>query len=71
MSNLRLFVIGHYGPEAWQDIIRLQGRIRKQRLIDARLREEKNELIIMWIMIVLLVLVVLGFLYFGFTQIMR
>jgi len=70
-EELRLFVIGHYGPDAWQDIIRLQGQIRKQRIAEAKQRAERAEELIMWVMIVLLVLIVFGFLYFGFTQIMR
>lgn len=30
-NELRNFVIGHYGVNGWQQIIRLQGEIRKQR----------------------------------------
>ena len=70
-EELRLFVIGHYGPHAWQEIIRLQGTIRKQRIAEAKQKAEKAEEIMIWALLFMVALIVFGFLYIGFTQIMR
>jgi len=70
-EELRLFVIGHYGPDAWQEIIRLQGTIRKQRIAEAKQKAEKTEEIMIWALLLVVAFVVFGFLYIGFTQIMR
>jgi hypothetical protein len=70
-EELRLFVIGHYGPDAWQEIIRLQGTIRKQRIAEAKQKAEKAEEIMIWALLLVVAFVVFGFLYIGFTQIMR
>jgi hypothetical protein len=47
-NELRNFVIGHYGMNAWQQIIRLQGEIRKRRKEEEIARQQFFDDLIIW-----------------------
>ena len=61
-EELRLYIIAHYGMDAWQQIIRMQGRIRKQRQEEAKRRKQQREDIIIWAGAVAIVSIVFFFL---------
>jgi len=44
-DELKNFLIGHYGMQAWDDLIKEEGRIRKARQKAIYAREERNKLI--------------------------
>ena len=55
--ELRMFIIGQYGVNAWQDIVRIQADLRKKQKEEAvRLAKERDELIYNMFMIGLIVL---------------
>lgn len=60
-EELRLFIIGNYGMDAWQQIIRMQGRIRKQRAEEAKRRKQQREDILIWSGVVAIVILVFLF----------
>ena len=35
-------------PQAWNELVRLEGQIRKQRIAEERARRERNEEILTW-----------------------
>ena len=56
-NELRNFIVGQYGVNAWQDIIRIQADLRKKQKEEAiRLAKERDELIYNMFMIGLIVL---------------
>ena len=56
-NDLRNFIVGQYGVNAWQDIIRIQAELRKKQKEEAiRLAKERDELIYNMFMIGLIVL---------------
>ena len=61
-EELRLYIIAHYGIDAWQQIIRMQGRIRKQRQEEAKRRKQQREDILIWAGAVAIVSIVFFFL---------
>jgi hypothetical protein len=61
-EELRLYIIAHYGMDAWQQIIRMQGRIRKQRQEEAKRRKQQREDILIWAGAVAIVSIVFFFL---------
>ena len=61
-EELRLYIIAHYGMDAWQQIIRMQGRIRKQRQEEAKRRKKQREDILIWTGVVAIVSIVFFFL---------
>jgi len=61
-EELRLYIIAHYGMDAWQQIIRMQGRIRKQRAEEAKRRKQQREDILIWAGAVAIVSIVFFFL---------
>ena len=61
-EELRLYIIAHYGMDAWQQIIRMQGRIRKQRQEEAARRKKQREDILIWTGVVAIVSIVFFFL---------
>jgi uncharacterized membrane protein YidH (DUF202 family) len=61
-EELRLYIIAHYGMDAWQQIIRMQGRIRKQRAEEAKRRKQQREDILIWSGVVAIAILVLLFL---------
>ena len=44
-DELKNFLIGHYGMQAWDDLIKEEGKIRKARQEAIYAREERNRLI--------------------------
>lgn len=50
-EELRNFISMTYGPSAWQDLIRLQAQIRKERLEEQERLKRQREDIITWIFI--------------------
>lgn len=50
-AELRNFLIGNYGPDAWQAVLRIQGEIRKQRLIEKQRRAQRIDTLIEWALI--------------------
>ena len=63
-DELRNFLIANYGLNAWNDVIRIQGQLRKQRLEEERLRKKKVEEIVNILLISLLIFLVGGALVF-------
>jgi hypothetical protein len=60
-NELRNFVIGHYGMNAWQQIIRLQGEIRKRRKEEEAARQQFIDDLIIWGLIAGCIALTLGF----------
>ena len=60
-EELRNFVNMTYGPSAWQQIIKIQGQLRKQRLEEEQRRKEQIEEWIIWITVFLIIISVVGF----------
>jgi len=50
-AELRNFLIGNYGPDAWQAVLRIQADIRKQRLLEKQQRARRIETLIEWTLI--------------------
>jgi len=61
-EELRLYIIAHHGMDAWQQIIRLQGKIRKQRQLEAERKRKQREDIMLWGAVVTIVIAVFLFL---------
>ena len=56
-NELRNFIVGQYGMNAWQDIIRIQADLRKKQKEEAiRLAKERDELIYNMFMLGIIVL---------------
>tara|TARA_R100001463_G_scaffold97220_3_gene151676 strand:+ start:2212 stop:2658 length:447 start_codon:yes stop_codon:yes gene_type:complete len=47
-EELRNFIIGNYGLKGWNEIIRIQASIRKERLAEKRRKERQIQQIIEW-----------------------
>jgi len=60
-NELRNFVIGHYGMNAWQQIIRLQGEIRKRKKEEEIARQQFIDDLIIWGLIASCIALTLGF----------
>ena len=58
-EELRNFIQFNYGVSAWQELIRLQGKIRKERQEQELLRKQRIEEILVWLGVALGI-VVLG-----------
>ena len=59
-NELRNFVIGHYGMNAWQQILRLQADIRKRRRQEEIERQQFIDDLIIWGLIAGLIALTLG-----------
>ena len=59
-NELRNFVIGHYGMNAWQQILRLQADIRKKRRQQEIQRQQFIDDLIIWGLIAGLIALTLG-----------
>lgn len=46
-EELRLYMLS-INPQAWNELVRLEGQIRKQRIAEERARRERNEEILTW-----------------------
>jgi len=63
-NELRNFVTGQYGFSAWQDIIRIQGQLRKARIAERRKKAQQIENIITWALAVSIVILFFGLIVF-------
>ena len=51
--ELRTFINMNYGPTAWQQVIKVQADIRKERALQIQRAKEKREEIILWVVTML------------------
>lgn len=63
-NELRNFLIANYGLNAWNDIIRIQGKIRKERLEEKKRKQQQLEQAIELFLIILLGIMGLSVVYF-------
>ena len=66
-GELKNFMIATYGMKAWDDILRIQGQIRKRRKLEQQYEQKQREDMINAIIVGLGVLVGGGALIFGMT----
>ena len=66
-EDLRSHISLYYGPSAWEEIVRIEGQMRKKRAAEVYAIEERNQMIIEWIvgivMAVVLASVLAGIVY--------
>lgn len=67
-EELRLFMLS-INPQAWNDLIRLEGQIRKQRQAEEEARRKRQEEIITWSAIVAFIAVAFGFIVMVLSRI--
>lgn len=48
-EDLRSHISLYYGPSAWEEIVRIEGQMRKKRAAEVYAVEERNQMIIEWI----------------------
>ena len=63
-AELKNFLIANYGFNAWNDVLRIQGELRKARLAEKRRREKQLEDAMTYISIVILTGLIGGLLFF-------
>ena len=68
-NELRTFINFEYGPNAWNEILKIQADIRKQRLQEKRKRDDIKESAIMWSLILATIVMSLGILYLVFKNV--
>jgi hypothetical protein len=68
-NELRNFIIGNYGMNGWQEILRIQARLRKERQIEEQRKQEQIEEMIMLGLGIAIVLTVTVFLVWFWTAI--
>mgnify|MGYP001572154541 CR=1 FL=1 len=56
-EDLRSHISLYYGPSAWEEIVRIEGQMRKKRTKEIYEKEERNQLIIEWIVGILMAVV--------------
>lgn len=59
-AELKNFLIAHYGLNAWNDLLRIQGELRKARLAEKQRKQRQIEEIMSWVGIFLLSTTVIG-----------
>lgn len=47
-NELRNFLIAHYGLNAWQQVLKIQGEIRKAKLAEKKRKQEQMEALLQW-----------------------
>ena len=57
-DELRNFIVGNYGLKGWNEIIRIQAQLRKERLEEKKRKEQQIQQIIEWGTIASLVLMI-------------
>ncbi len=62
-QELKTFLNMSYGPQAWADLIQLEGKIRKQRQEAIYKQQEMRQQVVEWFVIGVLILSVIGFLF--------
>ena len=68
-NELRTFINFEYGPNAWNEILKIQADIRKQRLQEKRKQEDIKESVILWSLIGVVIMMSLSILYLVFENI--
>jgi len=63
-QELKSFINFHYGANSWNEILHMEGQIRKQRQKEIYERQELRRKIAEWIGIVLLCCTIIGFVVF-------
>ena len=48
-EDLRSHISLYYGPSAWEEIVRIEGQMRKKRAAEVYAIEERNQMIIEWV----------------------
>jgi hypothetical protein len=48
-EDLRSHISLYYGPSAWEEIVRIEGQMRKKRASEVYAIEERKQMIIEWI----------------------
>jgi len=59
-EELRTFISFQYGPSAWDEIVRIEGQMRKKRAAEVYAAEERKQAIIEWVVGILLVAASIG-----------
>ena len=62
-AELRNFLIAHYGMNAWQDVLKVQAKIRKERLAEKNRKEAQIRQIIEIFFLIVGTLISLSFLF--------
>lgn len=62
-AELRNFLIAHYGMNAWQDVLKVQAKIRKERLAERNRKEAQIRQIIEIFFLIVGTLISLSFLF--------
>lgn len=68
-NELRNFIIGNYGMNGWQEILRIQAKLRKERQIEEQRKQEQIEEMIMLGLGVSIVLTIAVFLVWFWTAV--
>jgi len=68
-NDLRNFLIAHYGMSAWQQVVKIQGEIRKARLEEKKRQQEQIETILQWGLVTVTVIVAALILVFIFANV--
>jgi hypothetical protein len=61
-NELRNFINMNYGPSAWQEVIRVQAELRKQRAQEIERARKQREDLILWILTILGIALISGIL---------
>ena len=59
-EDLRSHISLYYGPSAWDEIVRIEGQMRKKRAAEVYAAEERKQAIIEWVVGILLVAASIG-----------
>ena len=59
-EELRTFISFQYGPSAWDEIVRIEGQMRKKRREEVYAAEERKQAILEWVVGILLVAASIG-----------
>lgn len=65
-DEMKTHISFYYGPSAWDEIVRIEGEMRKKRAAEVYKAEERKQLILEWVVGILLATVgitVLGFIF--------
>jgi hypothetical protein len=55
-EDLRSHISLYYGPSAWEEIVRIEGQMRKKRAAEVYAKEERKQIIMEWIVGILMAL---------------
>lgn len=68
-NELRNFIIAHYGMSGWQEILRIQAKLRKEKKAAEEARQEQIETLIIWGLVAGVLCTVLVFGIWVFTRV--